>query len=299
MVGLLLIDPTVFDRVIQRGDPVQTLFQALVTAIVTGVTVVVSINSLVLSQELAPVGKQREKMDEATTFRDDVAGMIDEPVSPTEPSQFMGAMLEETASRAAGLREAVDDEAARKAIRSYADRVERDADRVADQLSGAEFGTFAVVSATLNFAYSDRLHEGKRLAGEHGERLDSDGEASLEAVIEILEQFGPAREHIKTLYFQWALVDLSRAILYAAVPALVVGVTGVLFLGDPGLLPGRTLGLANLAWLVVGATTIALSPFAILLSYILRVSTVAKRTLAIGPFVLRGEEGEEGEGPSD
>jgi hypothetical protein len=31
----------------------------------------------------------------------------------------------------------------------------------------------------------------------------------------------------------------------------------------------------------------AVLPFAVLLSYVLRIATVAKRTLSIGPFVLR------------
>jgi len=38
---------------------------------------------------------------------------------------------------------------------------------------------------------------------------------------------------------------------------------------------------------VVSAATVAVAPFAILLAYILRIATVTKRTLAIGPFVLR------------
>ncbi|MFB1066755.1 hypothetical protein [Natrinema sp. H-ect4] len=33
-----------------------------------------------------------------------------------------------------------------------------------------------------------------------------------------------------------------------------------------------------------------LAPFAVLLAYLLRVLTVMKRTLAIGPFILRGTE---------
>jgi hypothetical protein len=42
------------------------------------------------------------------------------------------------------------------------------------------------------------------------------------------------------------------------------------------------------ALLVVSvAATVAVVPFAILLAYVLRLVTVAKRTLSVGPFVLR------------
>lgn len=293
MVGVLLLEPAVFEGLVQQGDPIQTLFQAVLTAIVTGVTVVVSINSMVLSQELAPVGAQREKMDNATDFRDDIAAMIGEPVSPAEPAAFLRAMLEETSRRAAALRDAVDDaedDSARDEISEYAGEIDRDADRVAERLKGTEFGTFDVVSAALNFDYSRRLYAGTRLKNEHEDVIDDEAHERLDETLSILHEFGPSREHIKTLYFQWELVNLSRAMLYAAIPALVVTVLGVLALGDPQLVPGSTLGLANQGWVVVAATTVALSPFAILLSYILRIATVAKRTLAIGPFVLRGEE---------
>jgi hypothetical protein len=39
-----------------------------------------------------------------------------------------------------------------------------------------------------------------------------------------------------------------------------------------------------------GAHTLALAPFALLTAYVLRVATVARRTLSAGPFVLRGED---------
>jgi len=44
-----------------------------------------------------------------------------------------------------------------------------------------------------------------------------------------------------------------------------------------------TLGLPNLLLIVAGAFTVSVLPFLLLLSYILRIATVAKRTLAIGP----------------
>lgn len=43
-------------------------------------------------------------------------------------------------------------------------------------------------------------------------------------------------------------------------------------------------------WAVSTAFTLSVTPFLVFVSYILRVATVAQRTLAIGPMILRDSE---------
>jgi len=286
----LWLDPEGLRAGVDAGDPIETLFQALLTAIVTGVTLVVSINSLVLSQELGAVGDQRERMSGSMAFREDVADELDAAASPPEPSAFLRSLVDLTGERAEEFRDAVGagaDETLRDRVDSYVDELVGNADAVGARLDGAQFGTFEVVFASLDFNYSWKIYEARRLRGEHGDQLDDEASAALAALVDALRLYGPAREHVKTLYFQWELIDLSRAMLYAAVPALIVSVGGILTLNTPGTVPGTTLGVANLAWVTLGGTLVALAPFAVLLAYVLRIATVAKRTLAIGPFVLR------------
>jgi hypothetical protein len=57
---------------LRQSDSIDTLFQALLTATITGVT----LNQLVLSQELGAVGDQCNRMDGAMTFREDAADII-------------------------------------------------------------------------------------------------------------------------------------------------------------------------------------------------------------------------------
>ena len=102
--------------------------------------------------------------------------------------------------------------------------------------------------------------------------------------------FGPAREHIKTLYFQWELINLSRYILYAAIPALLVSGIMITFV-DATTFTGEILGIETLLWVVAITFTTTLVPFFLLTSYILRIATAAKRTLAIGPLILRDSQG--------
>jgi hypothetical protein len=111
----------------------------------------------------------------------------------------------------------------------------------------------------------------------------------LSALATALELYGPTREHFKTLYFQAELVDLSRAVLYAAVPSLVTTLSSLFFF-DPAAYPGTTLGVADAVLLVAAGVSAAILPFAVLLAYVLRIATIAGRTLSVGPFILRSTD---------
>ena len=291
LVVLGTLDPVGLRAAVRTGDPIETLFQALLTAIVTGVTLVVTINQLVLSQELGAVADQRERMEGALSFREAVAGDLDEPVSPLEPAPFLAALLRATDERATDLDESVADgdvpEDIRQSVTSYAESIREHGSGVTERLEGATFGSFAVMDAALDYNYSWKLAEARRLQATAGEALPEATATALEEIEALLGHYGVAREHVKTLYFQWELVDLSRAMLVSAVPALLTAIGMILFVDDPGTIVGATLGVDNLVWVVAAATSVALLPFALLFATILRIVTVAKRTLAIGPFVLR------------
>jgi len=267
---------------LRSGDSVDTLFQGFLTATITGVTLVLTLNQLVLSQELGAVDDQRERMVGALDFRDDAADLIEAPVSPARPSQFLRALVQMTGRRARALRDAVDEShPAHGAVLDLSENLIGDADRVADDLDGAQFGEFDVLSAALNFDYSWKLFASKRLR--ETAALGDDAEAALDRLVDTLQLFGSAREHFKTLYFQWELINLSRSILATALPALLVAVCMIAFF-DPAGSVTRTLGVVAV---VAITSAVSLLPFLVLLAYIVRIATVTKHTLSIGPFVLR------------
>ena len=291
LVVLGVLDPAGIRSAMASDDPIETAFQGFLTAIITGVTLVVTINQLVLSQELGAVADQRERMEGAMAFREDVESVIDRHVAPAEPASFLQTIVDATRERADALAETTDDamdDDRRDRIQAYVDSLTENAKSVRERLEGARFGTFEVLFAALDYNYSWKIYEARRLGREYDDADEvEDVDEALDDVIEALELFGPAREHFKTLYFQWELINLSRAVLYAAIPALVVATGMILYVDNPASVPGTTLGVDNLVWLASAASTVALLPFALLLSYILRIATVTKRTLAIGPFVLR------------
>ncbi|QLG61489.1 hypothetical protein [Halorarum salinum] len=274
---------------IRSGDSVDTLFQALTTATITGVTLVLTLNQLVLSQELGAVGDQRERMQGAMEFREDVADVLGSPVSPARPAQLLRGLVEIAGRRAEEFRDAVADSADEDLVAEVADlenSITENADQVTSELDGAEFGQFEVVSAAVDFNYSWKLFSARYIGERYDEELSDGARDSLESLVKTLELFGPAREHFKTLYFQWELIGLSRAVLGAAVPALVVSGVMVAFV-DTTRLSVVLAGVQLLPLVVTLAATVAIVPFMVLLAYVLRIATVTKHTLSIGPFILR------------
>ncbi len=55
----------------------------------------------------------------------------------------------------------------------------------------------------------------------------------------------------------------------------------------PSAFPGHLFGVKNRLIFISGAVTIALTPFAVLLSYVFRLTTMSRSTLFIGPFDAR------------
>ncbi len=171
-------------------------------------------------------------------------------------------------------------------LSNYLADVLTNADSVTAQLEDGTFGEFDVVKAALDYNYSWKLYAGRRIREAYADELTDEIDDSLAELVETLELFGLAREHFKTLYFQWELSDLSRTLLYVAIPALTVAITSLLFL-DVQDFVGVTAGVPDVLWLLAVTTTASLLPFTVLISYILRIVTITKRTLAIGPFILR------------
>ncbi|MGQ3328165.1 hypothetical protein [Halorubrum sp. FL23] len=283
------------------SDPIETLFASMITAIVTGATLVVTIGQLVLTQENGPLGDQRQRMDDTLAVRDDIAALTGAP-APTNPAAFLDAILGAASGCARDLRESVrsrgngDGGPAGTALEADIDDLTADvvenASAVRGRLDGATFGSFDVVFAALDFNYSRKIARIEHILADHDEALTEAERDRLGELRESLSLFAPAREHVKTLYFQWALIDLSRLILYAAVPALLAAGFMVAVV-DAGTFPGQTLGIDHVTLVVGGAFAATLLPFSLFVAYVLRVLTLAKRTLAIGPLVLR-DSGESG-----
>lgn len=281
--------------IIENQDGLEFLFSAFIGAIITGTSIVVTINQLVLSQELGAVGQQRERMQKSMAFRQDIEDTLTESVSPPEPAAFLYELVDGIHEHADGLAEATganQDQDVRNVVDGYVTDMTEDARAVKSDLAESQFGTFAVIWNALRFNYSRKIYDGRKIRADHGASLSDESVEKLDETIDTLRLFGPAREHFKTLYFQWELINLSRALLYVSVPALAVMAIMIMYI-DANALPGTILGVDNLVWLTSLGFVIGITPFVVFIAYILRIATVAKRTLAMGPFILRESEREE------
>ena len=287
VVGVSVLPPPLVPQ-LSSSDTIDTLFSTMISAIITGVTLVVTIGQIVLSQENGPLGEQRQRMEDSMDFRDYTEELIGSP-SPADPSAFLRNLVDVSQQRAEAVRDGLSDiesDQLQWEVDQFTESVIGNSEAVRDQLEGGTFGSFDVVFAALNYNYTWKIFQVERLLNDHEEDLGQPENDLLNELKTALSMFGPAREHIKTLYFEWALTSLSQIIMYAAIPALAVA-SIMMMIGEPGTFPGSTLGFENIALLVGAAFTVTLLPFLLLVSYLSRIVTLAKRTLAIEPLILR------------
>jgi hypothetical protein len=281
--------PPPIRTVMATTDWVEMSFQALIGALITGTTLVVSINQLVLSQEIGPLGGQRERMDRAMDFYGNTDVLLDFP-SPSHPSPFMQDIIEATEERARRFEDAVktvDNDELKAQVEEYVTDLSENAAGATEGLENARFGDYDMIAHVLNYNYNRKLYDLRWLLAEYEDDLDEEARKAGQEALTAIAMYGPAREYVKTLYFQWSLVKLSQGILYLAIPAIVVTGAMVMFV-DTSTFSGSILGIDTLLWVVSGAYTVAVLPFLLFATYILRLATIAKRTLTVGPLVLRG-----------
>lgn len=295
LVAISQIGLTPLRTVATNQNGIRYLFQAFIGTIVTGTAIVVTINQLVLSQELGAFGDQRERMRKSMSFRRDIEAEMGVDASSIEPAAFLSELAASIRERASELEKAVDGNGDLEArVTEYVETLDADAKLLQDNLEDAEFGSFDVVWSALAFNYSRKIHTGRKLRAETDGSLPEDAADRLDDTIELLTFFGPVREHFKTLYFQWELINLSRALLYISIPALTVAGVFLMYV-DGTTAPGTVLGVDNLVWLTSAGFVVGLSPFVVFIAYVLRIATIAKQTLAIGPFVLQESKRDRGE----
>lgn len=281
-------------RKLLEPEAIFALFTPYIIAIIIGTSLILTFNQLILSRELGPLVEQREHMSGALEFREDMEEMTGTTTAPPEPSAFLRTLVvasREQAETIAERAEGIDDEEVREEFLNYTERLIEDAEYVSSDLEDEQFGRFEVVEAALNYDYSKKIYNGRQLRNRYEDRLSDDVLAELDDLIDTLEFFGPAREHFKTLYFRWDIVNVSRMLVYTAIPALLVAAYMILTF-QASVVPGDTLGFDNGLLIAVGAAILGSAPFVVFLSYILRIVSVAKWTLAIGPFILRESERE-------
>ncbi|NHN59920.1 MULTISPECIES: hypothetical protein [Halorussus] len=292
-----VLRPWNIDNLLSNTNTVQTLFSALLSGSILLVSIVVSINSIVLSEEITDIESQRERIDASIRYRGQIEEFIESDVSPARPAEFLRTILKVIDRQANGIEEIAEegdnDEFAEEA-KIFSEEVTKEAERAADTLSGSNFGSFKVLLAGLNYDYSWQLHVARRFKRKYGHCLSDDQQEAIDDLVETLKVFATGREYFKSLYYKREFARLSARLLYVALPTVVFISYVMLAIHSKQFIPIEELWIVSqefsmkpLTMFVAFSYTIALAPYVVLTSYVIRAMTVTLQTLASGPFVLR------------
>ncbi|MBV0925883.1 hypothetical protein KTS45_16905 [Halomicroarcula limicola] len=263
----------------------------LSTGIVAGefslLTIALSINQLIISQETGPAGQIQQRLDGMMDFRQRFERATEVDTTPSEPVEMLSVLADSTLDEIARLNTAkseITEPELRDLIEEYCDTTDQNIENLKRDLSGS--GPFNALSGAITDNYGWHAHLARMILAEYGDSLSDEASDSLESITELMKVFSIARAHFKTLYTRRELGKASRLILAVGIPGLLSGVVLNTIYGSNGVttVPDPLLPLTAILLI-----TIASLPIAFLASYILRTATVARRTANIGPMVLDKE----------
>ena len=271
------------------------LFQALVGGNLTLITIVLSINQLVLSREFKTPGELRDQIHNVLSYRDSVEETTDRTTVPVTPSDFLFALLDGISNTARRLREDVEGQTDGQLVdevNTLCSDLTADVDRIENSSIHSESRIFDALVASLETNYSHQLNEAHRIQTVYGDELSPAVREEFDELARSLEQVDIARQYFKSIYMQSELARLSRVLLYVGVPAAA---SALLMLFVYAGVPETPATTASLELFVPAVVVLGFSPLAVLSVYVLRIAVVAQRTVAITPFVTPDQEVESGE----
>ncbi|GAB3679706.1 hypothetical protein GCM10028857_01440 [Salinarchaeum chitinilyticum] len=290
ILGLALLKPVGMHELLNESNATQRLFSSLLSGAILLVSVVVSINSVVLSQEITDLEDQEARIEASLDFHRRVEGYIEADVTPARPADFMVAVLYGISTQLRELTAVAADstnEAFRSDVQTLAEEVSESVQRSRWALEKADMGAFEVLLAGLDYDYSEQLHAIRGLKRKHAGDLTDEETRAIDELIDVLQHVGTSREYFKSLYYKRELAYLSSRLLYVALPVIVF-TSYVILAIDAGIFPNVSVyGLSPLLLSVVFAYAVALTPYLVLTSYVVRSVSVTLRTLAAGPFILQ------------
>ncbi|UPW01177.1 hypothetical protein M0R88_03510 [Halorussus gelatinilyticus] len=294
LVGGSIVRPLDLQTLLRDTNTVQTLFSALLSGSILLVSIVVSINSIVLSEEITDIETQRERIDASVRYRGQIEEFIESDVSPARPAEFLRTILKVIDRQAEGIEsiaERADSDEFAEEAKIFSEEVSKEAEKAGETLSGAKFGSFKVLLAGLDYDYSWQLHVARRFKRKYGHCLGDDQQRAIDDLVETLKVFATGREYFKSLYYKREFSRLSARLLYVSLPTIVY-ISYVMLVIGTDLFPEvwlfwQPLKITPLSLFTTFSYTVALAPYVVLTSYVLRAMTVTLQTLASGPFVLR------------
>lgn len=260
------------------------LFSSLAGGNITLVTIVITINQLVLARELRSPRELRTELQAAEDYRNTVKDETHQATISEQPQNFLQILTESTrhhvreidvtTDEANGT--AVDDE-----VTNLRSNLLAELDRIVTSLDQSGQGVFPALSTILNADFSTRLTHSRWIREVYADDISNTTRDRLQDLEDRLENLDIARQYLKTIFIQRELAGLSKQVTYTGFIAEVVALSFLMYAGYLSVRPP----LLGQAFVIPLSVTLSLAPLAILLSHVLRIATIAERTVAITPFL--------------
>ncbi|MFC6725093.1 hypothetical protein ACFQE1_12060 [Halobium palmae] len=281
-------------NLVRLNNPTAMLYVAssLIGGNLTLVTLVISINQVIISRQLGSPGELREDIEKVNEYRQQAFDPDERDVVPVTPSDFLKRLLESIRrqlQRLGGMTSGDGADDLQRDVDEVVAELTDHVDRVVDLSEGRGTGTFDTLSALLTTNYADRIHQMRRLRSAYEDRLSDEEIDAVEEIVSKLQELDVARQYFKTLYIQTELAYVSRVLLYAGVVAELVLVSTLLVLSSSS---GTTAPKVLPPIVAPAIAAVGLLPLAVLFSYTLRLAAVTQRTIAITPFTTPEQEDE-------
>lgn len=290
-IGFLLFAWLAYSGVMdiaRNVTPMLYLFSALVGGNITLITIVVTITQLVLARELRSPRELKLELESAKEYRDSVEEETDHDGVPERPDDFLRVLVGDTRRQVVALDSTFDeppDSAFEEELEALLSRLQTELDETLHQLESSRGGLFSALETVLDADFATRLNHSRWIRRSYADQLSDSQRTALEGLERHVEQLDVARQYFKTVYIKQELADVSMLVMYTGLVATTLALAGLLVTGY-----ART-PLSPLARfvLVPFAVAVNLAPLAILVTHVMRITTVTRRTAAITPFISPGE----------
>jgi hypothetical protein len=263
-------------RILTETSTVETILDTYVSGMILLVSIVVSINSIALSQDITSVNTEQNRADATMEFRRNLGSLAEGGSTPSNPSNFMSliseAIIEQTEKvvKSANGRDEEYEQDVREFITALTDDLEP---LLEIQLDGSQYSNLWKAMQFDSGAHLDRSYQIQNI---YHETVTEADEKQFQELIETIQLFSIGRDYFKSLYYTRETAQLSRLLLVAALPSVIITSTAILAINAQLFPTIIVLGLPPLQLFVATVFTIALIPYLILTAYMLRLSTVAK-----------------------
>ncbi|WP_339103818.1 hypothetical protein [Haloterrigena salinisoli] len=265
------------------------VFSGLISGNFTLITVVVSINQLLLSQELKSPGELESEIEATVDYREEIEAVADR-TAPAEPSGFLRLVVESArreAQRLGGTTVGALPESGRDEADEIVSDLTAEFDRIDTLVDQSDAGIFNTLSTTLETNFAREIQRLEEFRRDYGDDLPPETDDAIDDLLDRLREMDIARQYFKSIYLQVELSRLSRNLLYAGIPAVGVAIGSLFVLTG---LSGPPFGRPLQRIVFPIAVAVGAFPLALLFAYILRTATVTERTAAITPFTTPEQE---------